>query len=198
MNKRNVKDFLDRQYRLKRLALASILIAIPLICSIYLNVYIVVFKFSVANAVLHIAGYILGPIYGFAIAIITNTLAFFINSNGAAFHWGFTITAGLQGLIAGLMMLLNKKKVDWKVILATNVITTILCSIILRSYFLAELLGKSIYVLMKPRILNSAIMGILYIIIEILLITALKPIENKLPSESKFITFSFGKKDKSK
>ena len=193
MNKRNVKDFLDRQYRLKRLALASILIAITLICSIYLNVYIVVFKFSVANAVLHIAGYILGPIYGFAIAIITNTLAFFINSNGAAFHWGFTITAGLQGL-----MFLNKKKVDWKVILSTNVITTILCSILLRSYFLAELLGKSIYVLMKPRILNSAIMGILYIIIELLLITALKQIENKLPSESEFITFSVGKKEKSK
>lgn len=196
MEKENVKGFLGRQYRLKRLALASILIAVTLICSIYLNVYIVIFKFSVANAILHIAGYILGPIYGFAIAILTNTIAFFINSNGAAFHWGFTLTAGLQGLIAGLMMLLNKKKVDWKVIFATNVLTTVICSILLRSYFLAELLGKSIYVLMKPRILNSTIMAVLYIVIELLLITALKPIENELPSESRFITFSFKKKDK--
>lgn len=197
MEKENVKGFLNRQYRLKRLALASILVAVTLICSIYLNVYIVIFKFSVANAILHIAGYILGPIYGFAIAILTNTIAFFINSNGSAFHWGFTITAGLQGLIAGLMMLFNKKKVDWKVILATNVLTTVICSILLRSYFLAELLGKSMYVLMKPRIFNSTIMAVLYMVIELLLITALKPIENKLPSESRFITFSFRAKKKS-
>ena len=177
-----------RQDNYKKLSLAAIFIALSIVFARLLYINIVVFRFSFAPIPLHLAGYLLGPVWGFLVGAMSDLIGVMINSQGTM-HWGITLVSALQATIPGLVILFNRKKLDIKSIIISNIFTTAICSLLLMTIFLAQLQGKGFNALFEVRVLNSSLQGLLYMIIEILLLPVLKSIEKYLPDDVEVKSF---------
>ena len=71
-----------------------------------------------------LSGLFLGPIWAVATAVVGDILGMLINSAGATFTFGLTLSAAVRGLIYGLM--LYKKPIKyWRTFLAVSVVTVV-------------------------------------------------------------------------
>ena len=64
-------------------------------------------KFTLSSAITMITGIVCGPLMGFFSGVIVDILTFIIKPGGGAYFPGFTIAAGLTGLMAGLINILK-------------------------------------------------------------------------------------------
>lgn len=185
----------NNKRRLKNLSLAAIFIALSTVLSLRpFAIHIYVYKFSLARIPIHLSGFLLGPVYGFVVGAVSDVVGYFIDPQGGAMLWGFTLTSGLNGLIAGLITKLKLKKVNISTIIITNILSTIICSILLNTYFLVDLLGKSYLSLLEIRVINAVLQGAAYVILEILLLPLLVQINKYFPNDIKIK--SYKKRDK--
>lgn len=109
--------------RTKDLVTASMLIALSIIFSRFFNVPISEgLRLSFGQIPIIIAGVLLGPLWGFAVGIVSDITGYIINPMGA-FMPGITLNAGLIGLIPGLMckyILKNKTKLALVISIVIN------------------------------------------------------------------------------
>lgn len=75
-------------------------------------------------------GVIYGPIYGFLIGTLSDTIGFFINSSGF-FFFGYTLQAALTGMIYGLLF--YKTKINFSKVLVCRVIINLFMNVLLGS-----------------------------------------------------------------
>src|SRR5699024_7910303 len=104
--------------------------------------------------------------------IAADLIGFLINSHGAAFHPGITLSSMFWGVIPGIVMLgsKNPKKYSFLKIIIPTAIAYILVSVLLNTICLSQLFGTSMLVLIPVRVLNAAInIPIASIILQILL-----------------------------
>lgn len=121
---------------------------------------------------LHLAGYLLGPAWGFLVGAVADVLGVVLNSFGQMPHPGFTLTSGLHGFIPGLTVLVwsSYRRVRWgerttvlPPLLISHLATTVLVSWLLQSVWLAQLFSQSYLLTLSiralPTFVQSAIVG---------------------------------------
>ena len=112
-----------------------------------------------------ISGALLGPFYATITAVAYDILDFFLSNTGYMFFPGFTLSAGLGGLIYGWG--LWRKEKSLKQIAITVLIITLVINIILNSLWIKMMYGTAWMVLIQPRLIKNLISfpvntGILY------------------------------------
>lgn len=130
---------------------------------------------------LHLAGYLLGPIWGLAVGIVSDLLGVVLNSFGQMPHPGFTLTSGLHGLVPGLAVLFWKRIRDLRwgdkrtvipVVITSGAVTIIAVSWLLQSIWIAQLFNVRYVVMTAARALPTLVQGIVLIIAELMLLAS--------------------------
>lgn len=111
-----------------------------------------------------LSGFMFGPIVGGLTGLAADLVGFLINSQGAAFHPGFTLSSILWGVIPGVGISLFKrshisfdKLYSFRKILLIVMFTTIVVSLILNTYWLMHLIGRGFIVLLVPRAIDAIV-----------------------------------------
>jgi len=121
-------------------------------------------RLSFGNIPLILSGLLLGPAAGLMTGIVSDLLGFLINSHGGAYHPGFTISAGLTGLIPGLIMAwsLRQGKSRFRLtnVILANIIVYLLISGFLNTLWLTHLLGTGFWILFPARLASHGIVTV--------------------------------------
>ena len=118
-----------------------------------------------------IAGFLFGPLVGGLSGAAADMLGYLINSQGGAYHPGFTISSILGGIIPGLFGVYfrrypkNGEPFTLPRVALTGAVITVFVSIILNTFWLSQLLGKGFIILLPPRILSSVLNGAVQVVI---------------------------------
>ncbi len=122
-------------------------------------------RLSFGNIPLVLSGLLLGPVAGLMTGVVSDVLGFLINSHGGAYHPGFTISAGLTGLIPGLIMIwsasIGKSKFSLTNVILANVLIYLFISGFLNTVWLTHLLGTGFWVLFPARLASHGIVTII-------------------------------------
>lgn len=138
----------DQQVRLRKIVTAGLLIALNIVLTRFMS-FVIAGHIRIGFGLLptHIAGYLLGPLGGFAVGAGADLLGVMINSFGQTPHPGMTLSSGLQGLIPGLLTVLARSdvfrrdhRIGWKQLVIVSSLTTgLLVSWLLQSLWLSQL-----------------------------------------------------------
>lgn len=132
-------------------------------------------RLSFGNVPLILSGLLLGPAAGLMTGVVSDVLGFLINSHGGAFHPGFTLSAGLTGLIPGLLMVWSlrhgRSRYSLTNVIAANVLVYLLVSVLLNTLWLTHLLGTGFWVLLPARVASHGIVtvintGLIYVLVK--------------------------------
>lgn len=152
----NHKPF-DKLRNTKNLVFLSVMMALYLVLrsiSIAINPYIYI---TFGFVPLMIIAKIFGPPITCISGILVDILAYIISPKGP-YIFGFTINAGLSGLIYGLFLYEPKFKPTklWKIISAKTSVQVFI-NILLTTLWLAMTYGKSYKILFYPRLIKNLI-----------------------------------------
>ncbi len=122
-------------------------------------------RLSFGNIPLILSGLLLGPAAGLMTGVVSDILGFLINSHGGAYHPGFTVSAGLTGLIPGLIMVWSvrhgKSRYSLTNVILSNVLVYLLISGFLNTVWLTHLLGTGFWVLFPARLASHGIVTVI-------------------------------------
>lgn len=169
--------------RLRFISFAAIMIAVNIVLSRFLSINTGVFRISLGVLPIQIAGYILGPVWGFGVGITADLIGYLINSAGGPMNIGITLITGLRALIAGLVVKLNKNRLNVASVIITNILNVIIASILLMSLVLSIMGGQAMNELIEIRAINASIQGLVILGVEVLLIPLLALSRKYLPGD---------------
>lgn len=123
------------------------------------------FRLSFGTIPIMLAGIVCGPVYGFVVGIMADFLGFWINPMGSGMVLGLTLCSGLLGVVPALLYnnLFNRKK-GW-ILAVSTVLSELVVSGVLKSYFLMELYGGTYWIWFAPKVANALIMGLVEFIV---------------------------------
>lgn len=167
-----------------KLSLAALFISLSIVLTRYASITpLPSVRIGFGSLPIQIAGIILGPIAGAVVGLIADPIGFTLNPQGA-YHIGFTLSAVLNGLIPGLIALGIKRlaiksdrsgrRLDtlW-IAIATTIAITAICSILLNTLWLSQILGTSYTVLLATRMPAVLISAVVHLVLLALLLPAL-------------------------
>lgn len=109
-----------------------------------------------------LAGVLFGPLAGFMTGIAADLLGYLINSFGAPFFPGLTLSAGLVGLLPGLLLRkVNTELTFWHVLVVITT-TNVLISTILDTFWLTILFKVPYLALLPPRAIAKLLLVPVY------------------------------------
>lgn len=170
---------------LRQLSLAAIFIALEIVLTRFFSINFVVFRAGLGKLPIHLSGYLLGPVWGGLTGLVSDLLGIMVNPMGVP-HPGITFASALHGVIAGLSVLLFKRRLTPAVVLLSEFLTSVLCSWLLMSYFLGGLLGKGFAAMLYTRAPGVFAEGIILMTVEILMIPLFRQVKQFLPSRTVF------------
>ena len=136
-------------------------------------------RLSLGIVPIAMAGAILGPFYGGIVGALADLLGAVLFPQGAYFP-GFTVTAFVQGLIPGLIVhrafiseKVNKRTLTIYVIISM-VLTVVIASLGLNTFWLSILFQKGFWVMLPSRITTSLIVGVINTIVVSAMLNLLK------------------------
>lgn len=123
-----------------------------------------------------ISGILLGPLFGFLTGVGADLIGVMINLMGSSFHLGFTLSAGLSGLIPGLVFNFLSKNEGYSAIRNNGKLENIALSIALivrallveaglNTLWIVQISGKAFTNLLPLRIGKSLIEAVIYFLI---------------------------------
>lgn len=143
--------------RLLRLVTAALLIALSVIASRFLSINTPILRIGFGWLPVLLAGMLYGPSWGFIVGALADFIGATLFPFGAYFP-GFTLSAGLSGAILPLLLGRNRwKSPYWKLLVAVAV-SEFVTSVVLNTYWLTIITGKTAFALLPVRGLNSAVM----------------------------------------
>ena len=101
-----------------------------------------------------LAAFLFGPVVAGAFGAVADVVKYIMKPDGA-FFIGFTLNAILTGFIRG--SILYKKKLDIRRVIISELIVTILCNLIINTYFISILQGKSYMLILPVRVTKNLI-----------------------------------------
>lgn len=146
----------------KQVVTLGLLIGIEIVLSRFLSISTPMVKIGFAFIPVALAGMLFGPVYAGAASACADFLGAILFPVGPYFP-GFTLTAFLTGAVYGAFLYnvpLTKKRVFCAVM-----IIAVLLNLGLGSLWLQMLLGKSIFVLLPPRIIKCMIVAPLQMVV---------------------------------
>jgi ECF transporter S component (folate family) len=120
--------------------------------TIVLGDYIKIGFATVANQFVY---YLFGPVVGMFFGGALDILKYLIKPTGPYFP-GFTISAAIGGLIYG--SLLYKRPISLKRILVAELVVSIVCNMLLGTYWLTVMYGKGFFAILPMRVFKNLIM----------------------------------------
>jgi ECF transporter S component (folate family) len=144
----------------KNLVLSAIFVAINIVLTRVGAIMILggTVRLSFGNIPLILSGMMLGPIAGMMVGFVGDILGFFINSHGAAFHPGFTLSSVLTGFLPGLVVMISpKSRFSVANVVVSNVVVLIVVSLALNTLWISQLYGSAFFVLLPTRFVTSFI-----------------------------------------
>ncbi len=151
------------------LTTAGMLLAISVVLGFFKIPITEIIELRFAFLPIACGGMLFGPVIGGIMGVLSDLLGYIVRPTGPFFP-GFTISAGVQGLIYGLI--LYKKPVSVRRIVAAQLADTIAVSLILNPIWLSILYQQAFTVVFATRIIKTAIM---FPINTLLLMAILKP-----------------------
>lgn len=150
----------------KNLLLITLLATISILLTRFLAFYLPFLGFnsvriSLGNIPLMLSGFLLGPISGAITGVLADLIGATLFPAGPYFP-GFTLTACMTGLLAGLLKPLLGGQMKWKNILLITLLTEAICSIGFNTLWLSILYGTSYLALLLPRIPVTIVMTAVY------------------------------------
>lgn len=122
-------------------------------------------RLSFGNIPLILSGLLLGPTAGLMTGVVSDVLGFLINSHGGAYHPGFTISAGLTGMIPGMIMVWRmrhgKSRYSLTSVILANMLVYLLISGLLNTLWLTHLMGTGFWVLFPARLASHGIITVI-------------------------------------
>lgn len=144
----------------KELVMAAFLTAISIILTRFLSVMLPEVRIGLGRAPIALAGLLFGPVLGGISGAAVDLLGMLIYPSGA-YHPGFTISSMLDGLIPGLFSIYFRNNPRFgeifslRRIFLSQLIVTLLNSIILNTLWLTQYLGRGYLVLLPARAINA-------------------------------------------
>lgn len=154
----------------------SLLVAVEVILSRFLSFYITPsMKVSFSFLPVAASGILFGPFGGLVTGALGDLLGALLFPIGSYLP-GFTLTAGVSGLLYGLW--LHKKQGFVRLLLA-RLSVLILCSTLLNSIFLKLYYGSAFWAMLLPRLLKNAVQ----LPADLLLLIGLRRLLARIPTE---------------
>ena len=126
-------------------------------------------RISFGNLPIALAGALLGPFWGGMTGLAADLLGATLFPQGGFFP-GFTLTSVLTGVIPGIILYSRKPSI--KLIALSSIISAVLCSLILNTFWLTILLKKGFLVLLPTRIVSALTIAFIEAILLKVLLTA--------------------------
>lgn len=144
--------------QLSRLARAALLVALSVILGRFFSFNTPIQKIGLGWLPVLLAGFLYGPFWGFAVGAAADFIGATLFPFGPYFV-GFTISAGISGAI--LPLVLNQKK-RWRggywQLFGAVLLSEFITSVVINTYWLTIITGKTALMLLPIRILNAAVM----------------------------------------
>lgn len=153
--KKMFADSLLELKNLKSMVMAAMLLAIAVVLGFFTLQLTEFIKIGFAYIANEFAGMMFGPVVGSLIGGMADILKYMVNPTGPFFP-GFTISGLCGGLIYG--MVLYKKPLSMKRVIAANTLVTILVNLLLNTYWLTLLYGNAYMALLPARIVKQLVM----------------------------------------
>lgn len=128
-------------------------------------------RISFGGLPIALAGALMGPFWGAMTGLVADLLGATLFPQGPFFP-GFTLTAALSGLIPGLVLYGRKPSI--RLIGLSSILSAVICSLILNTFWLTILLKKGFLVLLPTRIVSALAIAFIEAILLKVLLSAFK------------------------
>ena len=169
---------MNKKFTTKNILLLALFASISIILSRFLSFYLPIIavnsvRISLGNIPIILAGLTLGPLGGAATGIVADAIGATMFSPLGYFP-GLTLTAALVGLLPGLLKSAFKNTDRFSNILAIVLITELITSIGLNTFWLSIMMNVNYFILLAPRAGITLIMTFIYSWIIYILLKRLK------------------------
>lgn len=138
-----------------RLITIAFFIALEIILTRFLSINTPILRIGFGFLPVAMLGIMYGPLWAGAAYALGDILGMMIFPAGPYFP-GFTVSALLTGMVYGLI--LHNHQVTWKRVLLASSVVCIVVNLGLDTYWLSMLMGKGILALLPARIIKTAVM----------------------------------------
>ncbi|HHW06147.1 MAG TPA: folate family ECF transporter S component [Clostridia bacterium] len=155
---------------IKVLPVLAMLIAVSIILTRTMAVMLPVagamtLRLSFGEIPIILAGILFGPLAGFLTGIAADLLGYMINTFGGAYIPGLTLSAGLTGLLPGLLLRNVDKELTFLRLLGAIALTEVVVSICLNTFWLSLAMGVPMVALLPARTLARLLLIVIYTLV---------------------------------
>ncbi len=143
--------------RLSRMVTAALLVALSIVASRFLSINTPIIRIGFGWLPILLAGLLYGPGWGFIVGAIADFIGANLFPFGPYFP-GFTLSAGLSGAIVPVLLGRDRWRSSYWKLLGAIAISEVVTSVILNTYWLMIITGKTAFALLPLRGLNAAVM----------------------------------------
>lgn len=126
-------------------------------------------RISFGGLPIALAGALLGPFWGGMTGMVADLLGATLFPQGAYFP-GFTLTSTLLGVIPGIVLYSRKPSIKW--IALSCLLSAVICSLLLNTFWLTILLKKGFLVLLPTRTVSALTIATIEAVLLKVLLTA--------------------------
>lgn len=164
---RSVKQSVEELKNASTIAICGLLIALNVVLGLFAIVITNVLQIRFSFLAVAVAGFLYGPVVGGIVGAVSDIVNFVVRPTGP-FIPGFTLDAFFTGFIYALV--LYKKKITVRRVLAANTAVMIIVNIFFNSIWLSLMYGQAFTAIISARIIKNLIMlpvntGMLYAMI---------------------------------
>jgi ECF transporter S component (folate family) len=140
----------------RKLTYSALLIALSVILTRFLSIQTPILRIGFGGLPILLAGLAFGPAWGFLCGALADLVGFFSFAQGSFFP-GFTLTAGLTGAIAPLLLSERRLSSSYGLLFLSVGVSQVITSLVLDTYWITLLTGKAAGVLLPVRVLNQVV-----------------------------------------
>ncbi|CAM2838793.1 folate family ECF transporter S component [Erysipelothrix tonsillarum] len=155
----------------------AMFVVLELVVSRFLSIPTPIVKISFTFVPMAVAGYLYGWVFGGVAALLADVLGAVLFPQGGAYFPGFTLSAFLIGAMYGL---LKDSDCRLSLIVGIALFNTIAVNLLLNTYWLSIILGKSYMAMVPVRVTKSLLMLPIKIVVIKKVLEYLEPYKSRL------------------
>ncbi len=168
--KKQFADSFEELKNLRTIVVTALLIAIAVVLGFFSVQLTENLKIGFSFIANELTAMLFGPVDGGIMGGVADIIKYLLKPTGP-FFFGFTFNAILGAVIYGVM--LYKKPISFKRILASKIVVAIVVNVFLNTYWLSMLYGNAFMAILPPRLIKQIIMVpiqsiMLYAVVEVL------------------------------
>jgi ECF transporter S component (folate family) len=182
MNLQILKESVRQLKKIETIVVNALLLAMNTVLGAFSIMIGEFIRIGFSFLTLAMAGMLYGPVIGGLFGALGDVINYFVRPSGPFFP-GFTLNGILTGVIYGLIF--YRKKITLKRTIIAKLIITVFIDLVLTTYWLSILYGQAFMILLPMRIVKSAIMFPIDVVLLYLVLTRITLILPKLVNPNK-------------